>query len=805
MPELRADPGVVKDFLDRHFGHIAEPGLIEIAFGMKINRAKLFDNTPDGRIEAANFAVQVNRTEGNNAYFAPGLRKLDSLREKRNGKKQVVGAPMVWADFDDKGAAEIAKPLYEGLGSPHSIVVTGRKPAKRVQGFWKLDQLVTDQDELDAMLAGVYLGLGSVADAAVVNADRVMRLPGCISWPKPGKKGREVELTEYHTPGTAPAEPYTIESTKAAYPPGDAKAVRKKAKDDEKGVTGDLLATTPQPAPPTAPSSPPSTSQPPNPLQSLPKQPPNPGNQDPIGRERTYDMLGRRIDGRDEYAMQIIGGAIRNLAATFDRWPTADELFLDAWPTYAAKAGPKRAIPGEQPEDGLEREARGRTWFWDKCGTHIRRAQDGAISGMETIERAKEQAAIAAQAAPGESVGPPAPPSPFGTKFSPPKAFSLSDFSTIPKRAFLYGKHYIREYCSVTIAPGGVGKSTLVMIEGLAMATGRPLLGHFVKAPLRVAYFNLEDPLDEIHRRIAAALIHYKLTTADTKGRFFALSGRDQEVKLAADTREGTLVNEELLEGLLTFCKDERIDVLIFDPFVSSHGVNENDNNAIDLVVKRLAKLASEAKIAVEIVHHSRKKSSGDQDRDTTDDDARGAGSLSGASRSNRSLNRMSEQEAKRLGIPEALIRSYVKIGDGKQNMSPPAEVAEWYHLEGVELPNAPENDPLDDKGDHVAIVTRWAPPDPFDGITLEHANAVRSECGEKAVDGLAYRVDAKSENWIGHLIGEICDFDVSSDEGAARAKYVAKIWLKNGVLEQFDGKDKNRNSRPCYRPGRSQ
>lgn len=47
------------------------------------------------------------------------------------------------------------------------------------------------------------------------------------------------------------------------------------------------------------------------------------------------------------------------------------------------------------------------------------------------------------------------------------------------------------------------------------------------------------------------------------------------------------------------------------DPFVSSHAVNENGNNAIDAVVKTWARIAKECNCAVDLVHHSRKAAAG--------------------------------------------------------------------------------------------------------------------------------------------------------------------------------------------------
>ena len=61
-------------------------------------------------------------------------------------------------------------------------------------------------------------------------------------------------------------------------------------------------------------------------------------------------------------------------------------------------------------------------------------------------------------------------------------------------RDWLYGDILLRKFISMTVAPGGVGKSSLVAVETLAQVTGRNLLGEDPAGPLRVALWNLEDP-----------------------------------------------------------------------------------------------------------------------------------------------------------------------------------------------------------------------------------------------------------------------------------------------------------------------
>lgn len=83
--------------------------------------------------------------------------------------------------------------------------------------------------------------------------------------------------------------------------------------------------------------------------------------------------------------------------------------------------------------------------------------------------------------------------------------------NAIPPREWLYGRHYIRRYVSTTIAPPGVGKTTLGTGEGLAIASGKPVLGVTPAERGRVWMWNGEDPIDECERRVAAACIQYGL------------------------------------------------------------------------------------------------------------------------------------------------------------------------------------------------------------------------------------------------------------------------------------------------------
>ena len=93
--------------------------------------------------------------------------------------------------------------------------------------------------------------------------------------------------------------------------------------------------------------------------------------------------------------------------------------------------------------------------------------------------------------------------------------FQWTDPSGIPPRDWIYGMHYIRKFLTATIAVGGAGKSANAILEAVSMAIGRDLLngGQTIEQG-RVWYFNSEDPIEELQRRVLAVCIEYDITPA---------------------------------------------------------------------------------------------------------------------------------------------------------------------------------------------------------------------------------------------------------------------------------------------------
>jgi hypothetical protein len=353
-----------------------------------------------------------------------------------------------------------------------------------------------------------------------------------------------------------------------------------------------------------------------------------------------------------------------------------------------------------------------------------------------------------------------------------PTPFSWRDAADIPRREWLYGRHLVRQFVSCTFAPGGLGKSSLVLAEALALVTGRPLLG--VKPPrkLRVWVWNGEDPRIEIERRIAAACIYYGITAEDIGDRLFFDSGREQPLVLAQMEVGGAKVAEPVFGSVVEAIKAGGFDVVIVDPFVASHRVVENDNGAIDLVAKTWGKIADETNCAVELIHHTRKTNGAE----ATAEDGRGAGSLLAAARSARVLNGMTEREAERAGIADKR-RTYFRVDDGKPSMAPPADESEWYQIVSVALCNG-DGDPFGSDGDSVGVATRWHWPDAFEGV----ADDILPEIKRALSEG-DHAENVQAANWAGHAVATVLGLDVEDPRDRERIKAMLKSWIDGKAL----------------------
>jgi hypothetical protein len=228
----------------------------------------------------------------------------------------------------------------------------------------------------------------------------------------------------------------------------------------------------------------------------------------------------------------------------------------------------------------------------------------------------------------------------------------------------------------------------------------------------------------------------------------------------------------------------------MIDPLVSFHSVPENDNTAMDVVIKEaFGGIAEATRSAGELFHHPGKPKPGAPE--TVVEDARGASAIINAVRCARVMNFMTTDVATKLGIAEEQRRLHIQIANGKANAGPTGS-ARWIKLEVEILAN----------GDSVACSTNWKPPNPFLGITPADMMRCRN-----VVRGGAYRADSQAKNWVGYAVAETLGIDVTyggknDPQDVARIKEILRTWFKNNVLAKEMRQDECRRDREFVVPG---
>jgi len=285
------------------------------------------------------------------------------------------------------------------------------------------------------------------------------------------------------------------------------------------------------------------------------------------------------------------------------------------------------------------------------------------------------------------------------SSYKPEEAVAASDFLEIPTirrkrpieikpkemhpRQWVMGGRYIGGFISVIIAPGGVGKSTLTLLDAISVATNKPLSGYPVLRPGPVWIYNTEDPMDELDKRIYALASEYNLSMDDINKIHYS-SGQETPLILAKSGKDGVVINQSAMQAIVKDIKQEGIKLLIADPFVRTHECNENDNMQIDKVVWCFQRIAAQTGCAVGLVHHTRKPPVNNKNSDMND--ARGASSLINAARVAHTLLPMSDREAKKLSIAIERKNWYMRLESVKSNLTPPSSSLIWFERKSVSI-----------------------------------------------------------------------------------------------------------------------
>lgn len=301
--------------------------------------------------------------------------------------------------------------------------------------------------------------------------------------------------------------------------------------------------------------------------------------------------------------------------------------------------------------------------------------------------------------------------------FQPNTITADFDPAQLPERKWIVYGSVLMGHVSIIVGPGGVCKSiyTLVMcilIAARGIRSESDLIGP-VQRYAKTLVINNEDDQTEMERRIAAVMLVYDIQPPELEGRFFYESGYGARRLICDETETGEVIRAPFADRLVAYIKDHGIELIVIDPFVSSHRSSENDNSKIDDVVQIYKSIAAITGCAIVLVHHTRK---GSGDEAPTIEASRGGKALSDGCRVGEIILPLPQADKKLFGLSDDEARDIVRMDSVKANYSRKG-AGIYFKLESVKLPNGdwigvPRRIALEekaqDKGNRVAEIAQF-------------------------------------------------------------------------------------------------
>ena len=227
-----------------------------------------------------------------------------------------------------------------------------------------------------------------------------------------------------------------------------------------------------------------------------------------------------------------------------------------------------------------------------------------------------------------------------------------------------------------------IGKSWLVLNLAIAAATGGFYLGRLAVTKTDTLYLALEDTERRIKNRLQ------RLN-----------SPKSESLKITTQWRDGYI-------GLDNYLKTNReIGLVIIDTLARFANIEDmNDYSMTTAAMARLKRIADEQKIAILVIHHTRK---GSADYDWTEA-ALGSQGLTGTTDSTIVIDRPRNKTAEDFSIVQATLYATGRdSADTKYNMTFDLDLGGWNI---INLPPKNDNQPKKSKGNSVALGDRTPP-----------------------------------------------------------------------------------------------
>lgn len=263
------------------------------------------------------------------------------------------------------------------------------------------------------------------------------------------------------------------------------------------------------------------------------------------------------------------------------------------------------------------------------------------------------------------------------------------DPSDIPPRPWMMDRMLMLHETTLLLAPGSAGKSSVSLAIVAHLAVGRSFGAYTCRVKCKSIVYNGEDDRAEQSRRLYAVCQSYNLDYNEVKNSVVLLSAQDIDLRLVSAHGRIPVVNDAVINQLIDFASDPEVGLVVFDPLVDIHDVDEGDNPHMNYVMRTLQRIAREANVCNLVLHHTTKAGqSRQEDRVGNMDISRGASGIVYKSRISFTLMNASQQDCEDYGLQDSERNTWVRLDDAKMNLALASDEATWFRKEGCKIPS---------------------------------------------------------------------------------------------------------------------
>lgn len=280
---------------------------------------------------------------------------------------------------------------------------------------------------------------------------------------------------------------------------------------------------------------------------------------------------------------------------------------------------------------------------------------------------------------------------------TPPSVFEQSavgwgnalEPTSIPPRPWVIDRVLMLRETTMILAPGSAGKSSVGLAVAAHLAVGKRFGSYETHGQCKSIVYNGEDDKTEQSRRLYAVCQAYQLDYREVSQQIMLLSAEDVDLKLVSAPGKGAVVNEEMVRQIIQLASPQDVGLLILDPLIDIHEVDEGDNPQMNAVMKTIKRINHAANISTLILHHTTKGGAARQeDRIGNMEIARGASGIVYKTRIAFTLLNASQQDAEDFGMQDHERHMWVRLDDAKMNLALANDQPMWFHKEGVKIPS---------------------------------------------------------------------------------------------------------------------